>query len=79
MADANDRFAWLPETPPRSRAEFQPWLDKAAASEDPLYSRRPSEDLNQTEANPAIGTRQEDIWADTERLCSVHFWFLRTM
>ena len=37
VTDADSRFAWLPEMPPRSRAEFQPWLDKAAASDDPLY------------------------------------------
>jgi len=37
VPDADGRFAWLPETPPQSRAEFQSWLDKAAASEDPLY------------------------------------------
>lgn len=37
VPDADGRFAWLPETPPQSRAEFQPWLDKAGASEDPLY------------------------------------------
>ena len=37
VADAGGRFAWLPETPPQSRAEFQAWLDKAEASEDPLY------------------------------------------
>ena len=37
VPDAGGRFAWLPETPPQSRAEFQSWLDKAAASEDPLY------------------------------------------
>lgn len=37
VSDADGRFAWLPETPPQSRAEFQTWLDKAGASEDPLY------------------------------------------
>ena len=37
MADADDRFRWLPEFPPESRAAFQPWLDKAEASADPLY------------------------------------------
>ena len=37
VADAGGRFAWLPETPPQSRAELQAWLDKAGASEDPLY------------------------------------------
>jgi RimJ/RimL family protein N-acetyltransferase len=28
---------WLPERPFPDRAVFQPWLDKAAASEDPLF------------------------------------------
>jgi RimJ/RimL family protein N-acetyltransferase len=37
VADAESRFAWLPDAPPRSRAEFQIWLDKSAASDDPLY------------------------------------------
>lgn len=37
VADADGRFRWLSEYPPRSRAEFQPWLDKAEASPDPLY------------------------------------------
>src|ERR1700761_4771381 len=35
--DIGNRFAWLPDYPPESRAAFQPWLDKAAASEDPLF------------------------------------------
>lgn len=34
---AEDRFRWLPETPPENRAAFQPWLDRASASEDPLF------------------------------------------
>jgi len=37
VQDAGGRFAWLPDTPPQSRADFQPWLDKAASSEDPLF------------------------------------------
>lgn len=37
MEDADDRFRWLPEFPPQSREAFQPWLDKAEASADPLY------------------------------------------
>ena len=37
MADADDRFRWLPEYPPQSRLEFQSWLDKAEASTDPMY------------------------------------------
>lgn len=37
VADAGDRFAWLFDYPPQTRAAFQPWLDKAEASEDPLF------------------------------------------
>ena len=35
--DKDSRFRWLYDHAPQSRADFQPWLDKAAASEDPLY------------------------------------------
>ncbi|PZO77940.1 MAG: GNAT family N-acetyltransferase [Mesorhizobium amorphae] len=31
------RFRWLFEEPPESREAFQPWLDKAEASADPLF------------------------------------------
>ena len=37
VPDAGDRFRWLPEYPPETREGFQPWLEKATASEDPLY------------------------------------------
>ncbi|WP_412535270.1 GNAT family N-acetyltransferase [Mesorhizobium sp. BAC0120] len=37
VADAAERFRWLPDFPPESRAAFQPWLDKAEASGDPLF------------------------------------------
>lgn len=37
VADADGRFRYLGEYPPESRAAFQPWLEKAEASEDPLY------------------------------------------
>jgi len=37
MQDADARFRWLPELPPESRDAYQPWLDKADASTDPLY------------------------------------------
>lgn len=37
VSDIGGRFRWLPDQPPQSRAEFQPWLDKAAASVDPLF------------------------------------------
>jgi RimJ/RimL family protein N-acetyltransferase len=35
--DADERFRWLSEYPPESREAFQPWLEKAEASTDPLY------------------------------------------
>jgi RimJ/RimL family protein N-acetyltransferase len=37
MPDADARFRWLPEYPPQSREGFQPWLDNAEASADPLF------------------------------------------
>ncbi|MBN9045768.1 MAG: GNAT family N-acetyltransferase [Rhizobiales bacterium] len=37
VPDADTRFAWLPDVPPADRAAFEPWLQKAAASEDPLF------------------------------------------
>jgi RimJ/RimL family protein N-acetyltransferase len=37
VADAAKRFRYLGEDPPESRAAFQPWLDSAEASTDPLY------------------------------------------
>ena len=35
--NADERFRWLGETTPASRADFQSWLDRVEASEDPLY------------------------------------------
>lgn len=35
--DEDERFRWLPERPHESRQAFEPWLEKAAASADPLY------------------------------------------
>jgi RimJ/RimL family protein N-acetyltransferase len=37
VTDADTRFRWLFDVPPESRQAFQPWLEKAAASEDPLF------------------------------------------
>jgi RimJ/RimL family protein N-acetyltransferase len=37
MGDAEARFRWLPAAKPESREAFQPWLDKAEASADPMY------------------------------------------
>ncbi|APY15362.1 GNAT family N-acetyltransferase [Brucella sp. 10RB9214] len=37
VEDAARRFTWLFETPPATRAEFEPWLDKASKSDDPLF------------------------------------------
>jgi RimJ/RimL family protein N-acetyltransferase len=35
--DAETRFRYLPDRPPESREAFQPWLEKAAASDDPMF------------------------------------------
>jgi RimJ/RimL family protein N-acetyltransferase len=37
VPDADQRFRYLFDYPPESRAAFQPWLEKAEASEDPLF------------------------------------------
>lgn len=37
MADAPQRFRWLPEYPPESREAFRSWLFSAESSHDPLY------------------------------------------
>lgn len=37
VPDAGERFRWLAETPPEDLQSFRPWLEKAQASEDPLY------------------------------------------
>ncbi|GAB4539023.1 MAG: GNAT family protein [Roseibium sp.] len=37
VADAGERFRWLPEYPPATEAELLQWADRAAASEDPLF------------------------------------------
>lgn len=37
MADSEERFKWLFETPPPSREAFQPWLEMAEQSPDPVF------------------------------------------
>lgn len=38
VPDAEERFRWLGNLyPPKSRADFQPWLEEASASRDPLF------------------------------------------
>jgi RimJ/RimL family protein N-acetyltransferase len=37
VADAGERFRWLPEFPPASEAELMAWAERAAAREDPLF------------------------------------------
>lgn len=37
VVDADQRFTWLFEFPPATREEFEPWLEKVAKSEDPLF------------------------------------------
>lgn len=37
VPDSERLFRWLPDRPPESRQAFQPWLDRAEKSEDPLF------------------------------------------
>lgn len=37
MIDAEARFRWLPEFPPKSREDFADWLQAAESSTDPLF------------------------------------------
>lgn len=37
VADADDRFRYLFETPPANPQEFEAWLSRIAASDDPLF------------------------------------------
>ncbi|OHV19072.1 N-acetyltransferase [Rhizobium sp. RMa-01] len=35
--DGDERFRWLPDVPPTDRDVFRTWVEKSAASEDPLF------------------------------------------
>ncbi len=35
--EAERRFAWLPDVPPATRDELHPWLERVAASDDPMF------------------------------------------
>lgn len=37
VADAEQRFRWLPDYPPETRSAFASWLEMGEASEDPLF------------------------------------------
>ena len=37
VSDAGQRFTWLLESPPATRGDFEPWLEKAFKSEDPMF------------------------------------------
>ena len=37
VADSDAKFRWLYETPPEGPAEFRTWVDKVAASADPIF------------------------------------------
>lgn len=45
--DADARFRYLYDMPPVSREAYQPWLDKAESSEDPLFSAVIDQKTNQ--------------------------------
>lgn len=37
IPNAEERFRWLGDYPPETRSAYEPWLEKAEASRDPLY------------------------------------------
>lgn len=37
VPDGDQKFRWLPEYPPETEAAFRGWVEKAAASKDPLF------------------------------------------
>jgi len=37
VADADVKFTWLPELPPTDPTDFRIWVEKSAASEDPIF------------------------------------------
>ena len=37
LSDKDERFRYLPEHPPEARIAFQPWLEMAENSDDPMY------------------------------------------
>lgn len=57
--DAEDRFRWLYDMPTNDRSEFQSWLDKAAASADPLFF------VVVDKATGRVGGRQTYLRTDT--------------
>ena len=36
-ADSDTKFTWLAELPPTTLADFRAWVDKVAASKDPIF------------------------------------------
>ncbi|GAA4527000.1 GNAT family protein [Chelativorans composti] len=57
--EAAERFRYLHDYPPRSREDFQPWLEKAARSQDPLFF------VLVEKATGRIGGRQAIMRIDT--------------
>jgi RimJ/RimL family protein N-acetyltransferase len=37
VPDGDQKFRWLPEYPPETETDFRGWVEKAAASKDPLF------------------------------------------
>ena len=51
---AEDRFRWLFESPPRSRAELDAWIETASASTDPLFFAVIDKDTGRAEGRQAL-------------------------
>lgn len=51
---AEDRFRWLFEAPPKSRAEFTDWIGTASASIDPMFFAVTDASTGRTEGRQAL-------------------------
>ena len=67
VGDADERFRWLFETPPESRAAFQPWLEKVEASEDPLFFTVIDKASRQGRRAPDADAHRSGQWRHRDR------------
>ena len=59
--------AYLPDHPPQTRAAFQPWLDKAEASDDPLFFTVIDKRQRQDRRAPDADAHRCGLWRHRDR------------
>ncbi|MEC6999351.1 GNAT family protein [Brucella abortus] len=67
VEDAEQRFTWLFETPPATRAEFEPWLDKASKSDDPLFFAVIDKASEQSGRSAGADAHRPGKWRDRDQ------------